>query len=346
MTAGPGIQHDNNYNMIRLVAALQVLAVHVVNHFGLTAPLLNALRITPGVPTFFFVSGVLIYGSYTRLRDAGRSGFFRNRVLRIYPGLLVCLVVSLASVYVSGYFASHPVGWRPLGAWLLAQATMFQFYNPDFLRGYGAGVLNGAVWTVAVEIQFYLLVPALWYLLRRQRLLLAALLLTSLAVNLYLRNFLDWNLLQMKLLYVSFLPWVYMFLTGFIVASSEAAQRQVRRIPIKYLVVAYILSMNLVGSYTVNAANSINPVSFVILGALILRLAEYPLRLPTTWQRFVARNDFSYGLYLYHMPTINFLLALGVFSLSGNVVVAVLASAVLAVASWYLVERPALSRKR
>lgn len=338
--------HDNNFNLIRLGAALQVLLVHAVNHFGYEGWLVEALKLVPGVPTFFFISGCLIYTSFERMRAKGSRSFFVNRLLRIYPALIVCVLVATLSVYLVGYFADVNVGAEQFIAWLIAQSTILQFYNPDFMRGYGMGVLNGALWTITVEVQFYALVPLLYWLLKKRPLLLALLLAASLAANLLLREGLDWQLIYVKLVYVSFVPWLYMFLVGFIVASRPTVGRLVERVHLSILVAAYVLSMLLVGGYATNASNAINPLSFVLLGLVVLKLATLPLPLPAGLKRFVQKNDFSYGLYLYHMPTINLLLAVGWVSGALNIVLALTTSLLAAMLSWYWIERPALSHKR
>ena len=71
-------EHHNNFNLIRLIAAAQVLAVHGLNHLGFEGPLVTALRVVPGVPTFFFISGLLICTSYERTRTTGLRAFFTN----------------------------------------------------------------------------------------------------------------------------------------------------------------------------------------------------------------------------------------------------------------------------
>ena len=43
-------EHRNNFNMIRLLAAFQVLTVHALNHLGFEGPLVTAVKVVPGVP--------------------------------------------------------------------------------------------------------------------------------------------------------------------------------------------------------------------------------------------------------------------------------------------------------
>lgn len=343
--------HYNNFNLIRLVAALQVLLVHAVNHFGYQAWFVDALKVVPGVPAFFFTSGFLIYSAYERMRSQSRPGFFVNRVLRIYPGLVVCVLLSALSVYLTGYFDGRRIDLGHFVAWIVGQSTVFQFYNPQFMRDYGVGVLNGALWTISVEIQFYVLVPLLCYLLRNRPRVLALIFAISLTVNvvaniLLVRDPRSWDLLYMKLLMVSFIPHLFMFLLGFFAASTDKVRNVVNRIDLKYLAIAYALSMNLIGTYHANASNAINPVSFGLLALMIVKISTLPSPLPTRLERFVENTDFSYGLYLYHMPIINLLLTLALFSVPTNIVLSVAAAFCVAAASWFLIEKPTLSHKR
>ena len=43
--------------------------------------------------------------------------------------------------------------------WFVSQITIGQAYNPNFFRDIGVGVINGALWTITVEILFYIIVP-------------------------------------------------------------------------------------------------------------------------------------------------------------------------------------------
>ena len=97
ISSSEGLASDwrvNNFDLLRLLAALQVAVVHSIGSLkptGYFARLLGAcLDRFPGVPIFFVISGVLISKSHQRsdsLRD-----YLRNRCLRIFPGVWVCLV--------------------------------------------------------------------------------------------------------------------------------------------------------------------------------------------------------------------------------------------------------------
>jgi peptidoglycan/LPS O-acetylase OafA/YrhL len=82
------------------------------------------------------------------------------------------------------------------------------------------------------------------------------------------------------------------------------------------------------------------------LACLILKAGTARLALPARVAGFFDRNDFSYGLYLYHMPVINVLLFLGLFSVAANAALAIALSLCAAAFSWYAVEKPALRYKK
>lgn len=157
----PNVTFDsrhNNFDLIRLLAAMQVALGHSISHLDINI-YIPLLQYFPGVPIFFFVSGFLISLSYER--SASFSIYSKNRFLRIYPALWVCLILSLVSVVLAGYEIPINLG---LLKWLVAQLTWGQFYNPQFLRDYGVGVLNGSLWTIPVEISFYLIFPLICFL--------------------------------------------------------------------------------------------------------------------------------------------------------------------------------------
>ena len=100
-----------------------------------------------GVSLFMVISGfILTLITYGKDIDIGR--FYVNRVLRIYP--LFVVVVSL------GYFATPDPRGTSVGIdYLMALLPISNLYRLNY------GAFGGQLWSVMVEMQFYLLFPIL-----------------------------------------------------------------------------------------------------------------------------------------------------------------------------------------
>jgi peptidoglycan/LPS O-acetylase OafA/YrhL len=109
---------DNNFNLIRLIAALAVLVTHsfaIATGNPELEPLRGWLGMTIGdfaVDAFFITSGFLVTASLAR-RQSGLE-FVCARVLRIYPALLVMVALT---VFVVGPLLSRLSPVSP--AWLV-----------------------------------------------------------------------------------------------------------------------------------------------------------------------------------------------------------------------------------
>src|SRR6185436_17790275 len=142
----------NNFDLIRLGAALQVAVGHTASFYGLWGMLGlvgNAINVFPGVPIFFVISGLLISRSY---ESSGVLGdYFWNRALRIFPALWICLVVTVAltvAFALPSIGDAGPLRWL---SWWAAQMSAAQFWGPHFLRGLPTGGANGSLWTITIE---------------------------------------------------------------------------------------------------------------------------------------------------------------------------------------------------
>ena len=177
----------------------------------------------PGVPLFFSISGFLV--GLSCLKSRGHWGVYAwHRALRIFPALWLCLLLTVLILiaFGRGSFLLSLTGV----AWLTAQATVFQFFNPSQLRDFGVGVINGSLWTIPVEIQFYLLFPFVvsWlsFLSKKRKFGLTIVSITAVWSFSYFvyqvllnRSLLDPESYFVKLLNVSLLPYFFQFLLGF-----------------------------------------------------------------------------------------------------------------------------------
>lgn len=326
---------NNLFDVVRLYAAVQVILTHGQAHLGWQLPAtILALACFPGVPLFFSISGFLIGLSWIRLRHDWPV-YALHRGLRIFPGLwfcLACTVVLLLNVGRRDFlFSTQGL------IWLLGQATVVQFFNPEPLRDFGVGVLNGSLWTIPVELQFYGALPALLAMAvgagRRIPIWVWLVISGGLSygVWLVLPSLLVQAPVLGKLLQVSLIPHLFQFLLGLAMVPALAVCGRRRTILLLLLVsVLLLLAMQVPGA----PLRLFHP---LVWAALPIGVGLIPWRLP-------QMPDLSYGLYLFHMPVINALLNAG-HSGPRSGLPFLLAILPLAVMSWFAVEKPSLALK-
>jgi peptidoglycan/LPS O-acetylase OafA/YrhL len=171
---------------IRALAAVLVVGTHAAYTTGKYTHGFVGLvysRMEIGVPIFFVLSGYLLFGPWVKAAAAGAPApslkrYARNRVRRIMPAY----VVTVLAAYVIYHFRDG--GPNPGHSWwgLFRNLTLTQIYTDN----YGFALLHQGLtqmWSLAVEVTFYLALPFLVYLLMvmlckrrwRPRLLLAGL---------------------------------------------------------------------------------------------------------------------------------------------------------------------------
>ena len=333
----------NNFDLIRLFAATQVALSHITTHLGFESPLLSVLGLFPGVPIFFFVSGYLIYGSYEQSTKSLNTNlnFFVKRFLRLFPALWLCFLISIISIWYSGYYEEVSFSTVEFLTWTITQNTIFQFYNPGFMTDYGVGVLNGSLWTISVEVQFYLLTPFIFYFLNKFKFgLIGIVLLVLICSNVLNANLNDGSNVYYKLFSVSFMPWLYMFMLGSLAYKYPYIASAVKRVHFLGVLGIFLASYFLTRDF--GWGNSINPISYLLMAMVTLKSAY---TLPSLSDKFLKNNDISYGVYIFHMPIINYLLYQNITGFVG-VLLAILLTFFIATLSWFMFEKKILSLKK
>ena len=225
-------------------------------------------------------------------------------------------------------------------SWLVAQSTFFQFYNADFLRGYGVGVVNGSLWTISVELQFYILTPLIFVGFNHLgRYAIFSIVLSLIIMHTLNAQFNDSDFIILKLFNVSFIPWLYMFVFGALCYKYQQIILYIKKVP--FLVALLILILVYFLTHKIGWGNSINPIGYI---ALIIFIVKCAFTLPNLSDSILRRNDFSYGIYIMHMPIINYLLYIGVDGIDGFACAMAL-TIIFAVLSWFLIEKPSLKLK-
>jgi peptidoglycan/LPS O-acetylase OafA/YrhL len=154
--------HGPSFDMIRLAAAAAVLVSHSaavsgqkgITNFSNGQISLGALA----VAVFFAMSGFVVMESFKR--DPRPVVFLRKRALRIYPALVLLVLLSvfvlgplLTTVPLGSYFSS-----KVTGLYLLNAILPFSYDLPGVFTTNPVSWVNGSLWTLRYEILCYLVV--------------------------------------------------------------------------------------------------------------------------------------------------------------------------------------------
>lgn len=157
---------------MRGLAALWVFLFHLSDPIRKSIPSLHAFASEGyrGVPIFFAISGYCIFAAAQNAmaRPGGASGFLARRLRRIFPTfwvsilvvMLMPFVLELVSAFKSGQLVVPSPAWLGYSAvdWL-GVAFLGKELIDTATGGSGAyTALNTVYWSLAIEVQFYLVV--------------------------------------------------------------------------------------------------------------------------------------------------------------------------------------------
>ncbi|MFT4176609.1 MAG: acyltransferase [Luteolibacter sp.] len=353
------VHRSNNFDLIRLLAAIQVVLAHAIGHTGLREQLpawqkqlFDLLVWLPGVPVFFVISGFLIARSYER-NAADLKGYFKNRALRIFPALWVCLAVTLILLACFGFLPLSFLTSGTFTAWMLGQISFVQFFNPEQFRDFGIGVANGALWTITVELQFYLFLPLFFAILRKS--IGKAFVITLFVISYIAFCFMNVKLngpggftgapFAFKLLHNTLLPHFWMFMVGIGIHRYFSILRPWLEGKFPIYLAAYLALAAVMQCWIEDASVPFYALLLparVLLGFLTISAAYTAKSLSSTLLR---GTDCSYGIYIYHSLVINLFVEMNWLGSLTAVPLIFGVTLILALLSWHIIEKPALSRK-
>lgn len=327
---------ENNFDLLRHIAASLVLWSH---SFSLSASSRDPLAGTfidgaLGVNIFFVISGYLISESWFRRNDP--AAFVEARLLRIMPALiasvLLCACVIgplLTSATLAEYFADWRLRWFVAGnismLWMGEELPYLFLDNPH------PSVVNASLWTLPKEATMYGVVLGVGLLCQWRRL-------SGAFVPIFVAAFVyaTWRFFEsaqtehaLTLLRVS-----RYFLAGAILGRTTFDARAIAVSALALIAMMLALPDSRFIQATV-------PPLALACGVLALARMPIPASISGRW-----KVDLSYGLYVYGYPLQQVIFHFDK-QLGGYVVffVALWLTALLALASWLLLEKPALAQQ-
>ena len=338
----------NNFDFCRFWLAVLVIFSHA---YALTEgderneplDLMTRGQLSSGalaVGCFFSISGFLITHSW--LRSSSAMSYLWKRVLRIYPGFIVAVLIGcfIVAPLASDHFAIKTRELVTLPIYLLA-------LRPTEPAGVFAnnplpGAINGSLWTIPYEFKCYLAVMLAGVLgvLGTRRAFVAGFMVVTCIVSLvypwYAIPALDRGAFAAIVGIAS--NWVRIF-PYFVSGMTFYLYRDL--IPYTRTSVLTVLAIVVVASQLPPAGNLLFPVGITYL------LFWFCFHAPLHIDHWAKYGDFSYGIYLYAFPIKQFIVMKnqGITPLTLFAVATPLSIAA-GVLSWHLVEKRFLKMKR
>ncbi|WP_156618280.1 acyltransferase [Mycobacterium sp. 852013-51886_SCH5428379] len=338
---------------MRACAAIGVVVTHVAFQTGHTEGVDGRFfgRFDLAVAVFFALSGFLLWRGHAAaargLRAIPPTGhYLRSRLVRIMPGYLVAVVVIMSLLPDR---VADPTVW-------LANLTLTQIYVPLTLT---AGLTQ--MWSLSVEVSFYLALPLLALLVRRFPVAarIPVLLIAAIASLFWVyipfdgasgHNLWNWP--------PAFFSW---FAAGMILAELTVRpvgwmHRMARR---RWLMAAIAVAAFAIAASPLAGREGLQPGTIgqvtlkTVMGAILAGALLAPLVLdrPDTPHRIlgsplmVTLGRWSYGLFIWHLAALAMVFPLiGEFAFSGHMLtvlpLTLLFGFAIAAVSYALVESP------
>jgi peptidoglycan/LPS O-acetylase OafA/YrhL len=346
---------------IRAVAALLVMATHAAYTTGKYTHGYVGLvysRMEIGVPIFFVLSGFLLFGPWVRAAASDSSPpsvrrYAWHRVHRIMPAYIVTVLPAYALYHF------RTAGPNPGHTWigLFRNLTLSQIYTDNYLYSYLHQGLT-QMWSLAVEVAFYVVLPLLAYLLLvmlcrrrwRPRRLLAGLAALSLITPawLILVHTTDFLPDGARLWLPTYLAW---FIGGMMLAVLQPmGLRAYALVCVPLAVICYfIVSTPIAGAPTTSPAELREALFKAAFYAVIATLAVAPLALGDhgVYAKFlesrpmVFLGEISYEIFLVHLVIMELVMVevIRYPIYTGNIVVLFVATFVVTVPVAWLLHR-------
>ncbi|TFF38759.1 acyltransferase family protein [Mucilaginibacter psychrotolerans] len=338
----------NNFDLLRLIAATLVIIEHsflVTGNFfsGPMSYPVNYMDLGGfGVKVFFAISGFLIVKSL--LRQPTLSSFVWARCLRIFPGLIIAAILCAliigpicTTLPLKDYFQSRAV--YSFAYRLIIQHNFGNTLPHTFEHLPYPNAVDSPLWTLPAELLMYLGVLSAGALLLLFRKNFKALLNATPVIILVALFFKDFHFDTEYL--PDILPWAFSFLLG--VTSYLARKHIFLNIYVLLVAVTSYATAAFFG-YTDMLNYYIKMIMYSLVVVYGIMIVAYHPKLQV--KGLHKLGDFSYGLYIYAFPLQQVLVSK--FNLLNpflHFLVSLPLALLIAVPSWYLIEKPALKLK-
>lgn len=338
------ISRNNNFDFLRLVFASLVIITHSYALSGATVydPL---ARLTQGqmefsyigVHGFFIISGYLIFNSL--LRCKGLADYYWKRILRLYPALIVVL---LLTVFLAPFVYESTIPyWKNLSAYTYVPQNLTLFFRQKGIDGvfennpYKSSI-NGSLWTICYEFSMYVMVSFLFFIRTKSfiKIVVPLLFISSYILSIFYPYFLYGVFVKMALGSGSFYNLMCFFTGGMLLTYLKINSKRTENILIILSFIVLVASVYL---------NLFKYTCYFTLPILVILMGNRST--PYINKIGEVIGDTSYGIYIYSFPIQQALMYFFKLDTIPLMIFSIILSFILGYLSWHLIEKKALGYK-
>jgi len=172
MNTQPNRLKHNNFDFLRLLFAFIVVFAHAQILTGMEElkSITQFLSAEIAVKGFFVISGFLIFMSYEKSKDI--KSYAIKRFRRIYPAYFTIVILCAFGLSIISTAPLKDYFSYDLLKYLLSNLTFMNFMHHDLFDVFNNNPLtavNGALWTLKIEVMFYISVPIIIFLCNKTK---------------------------------------------------------------------------------------------------------------------------------------------------------------------------------
>jgi peptidoglycan/LPS O-acetylase OafA/YrhL len=335
----------NNFDFLRFFAAFLVFYAHSAViftakplKFDVFYEIFQFSSASIGVAIFFILSGFLISHSFKN--SSSIFDFFIKRILRIFPALIVVILVS---VFIFGLFFSN----LPFTEFIFHKTTLLYFQNCFVFRSYYylPGVfekniynssINGSIWTIPYEFMSYIFLYFLLVIPKiNQKYVLLTIFILLFISYIFFKTDIDKLVIPFfGIIFSSFmLPFLYFFVGMLFYQFKSFIKFNLLSLSLM-IIILILMYFQLIPRLF-----NVFPLSYLVFYFAFLKIPKI--------NNFAKYGDFSYGFYLYAFPIQQTFSSLYAEKWNFYLLVGIsfIVTLIFAILSWHLIEKQALKLK-
>ncbi|WP_418264322.1 acyltransferase family protein [Flavobacterium faecale] len=331
------MNNKNCFDFLRFFFAINILLCHLaeLSQNKSLFFLYNWTNASYGVKGFFVISGFLVAKSY--VNTVSLKKYFIKRAKRILPAYIV--VILLATVFLAFFSVFIPSNYFSdigLYKYLGWNFIFLNFMHPCLPGLFDSNLMcdvNGALWTIKVEEGFYLILPLIFYAIKKIKKAFVVL------GCLYLFSILYWFVMDCYFnnpLLAKQLPgYLSYFVIGILLFLKfdyvMLYKKKFFAWSILFVILAYFIRFKIELFY---------PAAFGTI--VIISAYNFPF-----FNNFGKYGDFTYGIYIYHFPIIQVFRHSNLFEKYNPILMGccvILITFLCAIFSWFAIEKRFLDR--